>query len=91
MGGEPDPVIWEFAKRHGYVLVSKDSDLGLPRHGQKLVVNQFPQMQRHFFLERMTITMSHSEGLGKPSAMACCGVMPASIGVPAPGLSQATV
>ncbi len=26
MGGEPDPVIWEYAKTHGYILVSKDSD-----------------------------------------------------------------
>ncbi|PZN69609.1 MAG: hypothetical protein DM484_29355 [Candidatus Methylumidiphilus alinenensis] len=26
MGGEPDPVIWEYAKEHGFILVSKDSD-----------------------------------------------------------------
>ena len=26
MGGEPDPVVWEYAKAHGYILVSKDSD-----------------------------------------------------------------
>ena len=40
---------------------------------------------------RMTTTMSHSEGLGSPAAIASCGVIDASIGVPAPGLSQATV
>ena len=26
MGGEPDSVIWEYAKRYNYILVSKDSD-----------------------------------------------------------------
>lgn len=26
MGGEPDFVIWEYVKLHGYILVSKDSD-----------------------------------------------------------------
>lgn len=26
LGSKPDSVIWEYAKTHGYVLVSKDSD-----------------------------------------------------------------
>jgi predicted nuclease of predicted toxin-antitoxin system len=26
LGEQPDPVIWEFAEDHGYVIVTKDSD-----------------------------------------------------------------
>lgn len=26
LGSGPDPMIWEYAKTHGYMLVSKDSD-----------------------------------------------------------------
>ena len=41
---------------------------------------------------KMTMTMSHWEGLGKPWAMASWGgVSPANMGVPAPSLSQAMV
>ena len=40
MGGEPDPVIWEYAKRHGYVLVSKDSDF----HERSLLYGHPPKV-----------------------------------------------
>jgi hypothetical protein len=35
--------------------------------------------------------MSHSEGFGSPEAIAACGVIVASIGVPGSGSSHATV
>ena len=37
------------------------------------------------------MTMSHSEGLRRCASMASWGVMVASMGVSAPGLSQATL
>ena len=40
--------------------------------------------------QSITTTMSHSDGFGSPAAIAAWGVIVASIGVPAPGLSQAT-
>ena len=40
MGGEPDPVIWEYAKRHGYILVSKDSDF----HERSLLYGRPPKV-----------------------------------------------
>ena len=40
MGGEPDPVIWEYAKCHGFVLVSKDSDF----HERSLLYGHPPKV-----------------------------------------------
>ena len=40
LGSEPDPVIWEYAKAHGYTLVSKDSDF----HERSLVQGYPPKV-----------------------------------------------
>jgi len=40
MGGEPDPIIWEYAKQHGYTLVSKDSDF----HERSLLYGHPPKV-----------------------------------------------
>ena len=40
MGGEPDPVIWEYAKRRGYILVCKDSDF----HERSLLYGHPPKV-----------------------------------------------
>lgn len=40
LGSEPDPVIWEYAKIHGYILVSKDSDF----HEKSLLFGHPPKV-----------------------------------------------
>ena len=40
LGSEPDPVIWEYAKTHGYILVSKDSDF----HERSLLYGHPPKV-----------------------------------------------
>ena len=40
MGGEPDSVIWEYAKVHDYILVSKDSDF----HERSLLYGHPPKV-----------------------------------------------
>jgi predicted nuclease of predicted toxin-antitoxin system len=40
MGGEPDSVIWEYAKLHDYILVSKDSDF----HERSLLYGHPPKV-----------------------------------------------
>jgi predicted nuclease of predicted toxin-antitoxin system len=40
LGSEPDPVIWEYAKTHGYILVSKDSDF----HERSLIFGSPPKV-----------------------------------------------
>ena len=40
MGSEPDSVIWEYAKLHDYILVSKDSDF----HERSLLYGHPPKV-----------------------------------------------
>ena len=40
LGSKPDPVIWEYAKTHDYVLVSKDSDF----HERSLLYGHPPKV-----------------------------------------------
>lgn len=40
LGSKSDPVIWEYAKTHGYVLVSKDSDF----HERSLLYGHPPKV-----------------------------------------------
>ena len=40
MGGKPDSVIWEYAKLHDYILVSKDSDF----HERSLLYGHPPKV-----------------------------------------------
>ena len=40
MGGKPDSVIWEYAKLHDYILVSKDSDF----HERSLLHGYLPKV-----------------------------------------------
>ena len=40
LGDEPDSVIWEYAKAHGYILVSKDSDF----HKRSLLYGHPPKV-----------------------------------------------
>lgn len=40
LGSKPDPVIWEYAKTHGYVLASKDSDF----HERSLLYGHPPKV-----------------------------------------------
>jgi predicted nuclease of predicted toxin-antitoxin system len=40
LGSEPDFVIWEYAKTHGYILVSKDSDF----HERSLLYGHPPKV-----------------------------------------------
>jgi predicted nuclease of predicted toxin-antitoxin system len=40
LGSKPDAVIWEYAKTHGYVLVSKDSDF----HERSLLYGHPPKV-----------------------------------------------
>jgi predicted nuclease of predicted toxin-antitoxin system len=54
MGGEPDPVIWEFAKQHGYILVSKDSDF----HERSLLYGYPPKV---VWIRRGNCSVRHIE------------------------------
>ena len=54
LGGEPDPVIWEYAKRHGYVLVSKDSDF----HERSLLYGHPPKV---VWIRRGNCSVRHIE------------------------------
>lgn len=54
MGGEPDPMIWEYAKRHGYVLVSKDSDF----HERSLLYGHPPKV---VWIRRGNCSVRHIE------------------------------
>ncbi len=54
MGGEPDPVIWEFAKEHGYILVSKDSDF----HERSLLYGHPPKV---VWIRRGNCSVRHIE------------------------------
>jgi predicted nuclease of predicted toxin-antitoxin system len=40
MGGAPDPEVWEYAKTHGFILVSKDSDF----HERSLLYGHPPKV-----------------------------------------------
>ena len=54
MGGEPDPVIWEYAKYHGFVLVSKDSDF----HERSLLYGHPPKV---VWIRRGNCSVRHIE------------------------------
>jgi predicted nuclease of predicted toxin-antitoxin system len=54
MGGEPDPVIWEYAKCYGYVLVSKDSDF----HERSLLYGHPPKV---VWIRRGNCSVRHIE------------------------------
>ena len=54
MGGEPDPVIWEFAKQHGYILVRKDSDF----HERSLLYGHPPKV---VWIRRGNCSVRHIE------------------------------
>jgi predicted nuclease of predicted toxin-antitoxin system len=54
MGGEPDPVIWEYAKTQGYILVSKDSDF----HERSLLYGHPPKV---IWIRRGNCSVRHIE------------------------------
>ena len=54
LGGEPDPVIWEYAKCHGHVLVSKDSDF----HERSLLYGHPPKV---VWIRRGNCSVRHIE------------------------------
>ena len=54
MGGEPDPVIWEYAKDRGYILVSKDSDF----HERSLLYGHPPKV---VWIRRGNCSVRHIE------------------------------
>jgi predicted nuclease of predicted toxin-antitoxin system len=54
LGGELDPVIWDFAKRHGYILVSKDSDF----HERSLLFGHPPKV---VWIRRGNCSVRHLE------------------------------
>lgn len=54
MGGEPDPVIWEYAKTYGYTLVSKDSDF----HERSLLYGHPPKV---VWIRRGNCSVRHIE------------------------------
>jgi predicted nuclease of predicted toxin-antitoxin system len=54
MGGEPDSVIWEYAKRLGFILVSKDSDF----HERSLLCGHPPKV---IWIRRGNCSVRHIE------------------------------
>ena len=54
LGGEPDPVIWEYAKCHGFVLVSKDADF----HERSLLYGHPPKV---VWIRRGNCSVRHIE------------------------------